>query len=94
MATQIHNTPVLTLRERGGLKATVWKNSSAKGHFYSVELSRTYKTDDGYRDSRSFSGDDLLVIAHLAGKAYDRVGELRRKDAAEKAEQESAEQAA
>ncbi|MEM7811340.1 MAG: hypothetical protein AAF532_07685 [Planctomycetota bacterium] len=88
MATHIKNTPITTLRERGGLKATVWKNESQRGPFYSVELSRTYKVEDEFRDSHSFPASDLLVLAHLATKAYDRVSELRQADA--KAEDENA----
>ena len=82
MATEIKNTPVETIRARGGIKATIWKNASGKGSFYSIELSRTYKTDDGYNDSRSFSDTDLLVLTNLLPKAYDRVAEFRRSDAA------------
>jgi hypothetical protein len=84
MATAIHNKPVETLRERGGVKATIWKNSSTKGSFYSIEISRTYKTESGYGDSRSFNDGDLLIIARLATNAHDRIGELKAKDAAER----------
>ena len=38
--------PVNTLRDSGGLKATIWKNDSKNGTFYSVEFSRTYKQGD------------------------------------------------
>ncbi|QDT57210.1 hypothetical protein Pan44_52770 [Caulifigura coniformis] len=84
MATAIQNKPIDTLRERGGVKATIWKNSSTKGDFYSIEIGRTYKTDEGYRDSRSFNDSDLLLIARLATKVHDRIGELKAKDAAER----------
>ena len=83
MAQAIQNKPVDTLRERGGVKATIWKNSTTNGHFYSIELSRTYKTDEGYRDSRSFNDSDLLVISLLATKAHDRIRELKTQDTAE-----------
>lgn len=94
MATAINNKPVDTIRERGGLKATIWKNSSTKGSFYSIEISRTYRTDQGYGESRSFNDSDLLVVARLAQKAHDKIGELKSKDAAERraaAEQQAAE---
>jgi hypothetical protein len=84
MATAIQNKPIETLRERGSLKCTIWKNSSTKGSYFSAEFSRTYRTEQGYADSRSFNAGDLLVIARLATKAHDRIGELRVKDAAEK----------
>ena len=75
-----NNKPIDTLRD-GSLKATLWKNSSENGAFYSVNLARTYKDEaDNYQDTDSFSGSDLLRIARLAGKAYDRANALRRRD--------------
>ena len=89
MATQIKNTPVATIRGRNGIKATIWKNATSQRRaFYSCDISRTYKTDNGYGDSRSFSDADLLVIAHITHKAFDKISELRREDAqAEPAEE-------
>ena len=75
------NQPTETLRD-GSLKATIWKNEGEKGAFFSVNLSRTYKDDGGnYHDSDSFSGSELLRIAHLASQAYDRVSTLRQAQA-------------
>lgn len=48
----------------------------------SVKLTRTYQDDAGNHDTGSFSGSELLRIAHLAGKAYDRVGAQRAEDKA------------
>ena len=75
------NQPTETLRD-GSLKATIWKNEGEKGAFFSVNLSRTYKDEAGnYHDSDSFSGSELLRIAHLASRAYDQVSELRQAEA-------------
>ena len=77
MTTQ-KNQPIDRLRD-GALKATIWANAHEQGTRYSVELSRTYKDDAGnYQEARTFSGAELLRIAHLAGKAYDRVSDLRQ----------------
>ena len=74
------NQPIETLRD-GRLKATIWKNFGDNGNFYSVNLTRIYQKDNGdWQDSDSFSGTELLRIARLAGKAYDRVNELRASD--------------
>lgn len=76
--------PADTIRLPGGLKATIWFNTSEKGKtFASTEISRTYKTKDGYGDSHSYSQDDLLKVARLAGMAFDRISELRAADQAE-----------
>ena len=75
------NTPENTFRD-GNLKATIWKNFGEKGNFYTVTLTRTYKDEDGnYHDSNSFSGSELLKLAHLANRAYDAASDLRQRDA-------------
>ena len=72
------NKPTETLRD-GQLKATIWERSSEKGVFFSVELTRSYRDKDGkWHDHTGFVGDELLRIARLAGKAYDRTAELRQ----------------
>lgn len=76
------NRPEITLRD-GTLKATIWKRSSDKGAFYSVELSRFYKDEqDQYQTSHTFSRNELLRISRLAQKAYDAIEELAQ-DAAD-----------
>ncbi|MEZ5896967.1 MAG: hypothetical protein R3C51_11275 [Parvularculaceae bacterium] len=68
--TNTNNKPVKTLRD-GALKASIWKNESESGAFYSVTIARIYKRKDGsYADSNSFSGTDLLKITQLASRAY------------------------
>ncbi len=49
-------------------------------HFYSMELTRTYKQDDQFKDSNSFSGSELLRIARLANIAYDEIAIMRAKE--------------
>ena len=83
MTTQ--NKPISTLRD-GPLKATIWANFGDKGTFYAVEFSRTYKTDDGYKNASSFSGSEPLQVARLAQQAYDRIAELREADKANAAQ--------
>ena len=72
--------PTDTLRD-GALKATIWRRETEDGAFYSVNLTRTY-TDSGgaFKDSASFSGADVLRIARLATKAYDRISALRQEE--------------
>jgi hypothetical protein len=74
--------PIHTIRD-GALKATIWKNPrnpTEKGHFYSVDFSRTYKDGEAFKDSHSFSGTEPLQLARLANLAYDRLAELRASD--------------
>lgn len=73
--------PVSTIRD-GSLKATVWRNKGEKGDFHSVRFTRTWRDDQGtFHDSDSFSGTELLRLAHLAAKAYDQLASLRETDA-------------
>lgn len=89
--TNENNQPIDTIRD-GALKATIWKNTSKNGHFYSVEISRTYKdeTTGKLKDSHSFSGSEPLQVARLAQLAYDKIATLRQKDRDDNANQEAA----
>lgn len=54
----------------GYITATVWKNDGLERPFYSVELSRTYKDDDGnYQNSSSLNHGDLLNASELLRRA-------------------------
>ena len=82
MTTQ-KNKPAATIRD-GSIKATIWANFGEKGTFYTVEISRTYKDDQGnYHDAHSFSGTQLLRVARVSHLAYTRISELRQQDASE-----------
>ncbi len=73
--------PVETIRD-GAIKASIWKNQGEQGSFYSVQITRTYRDEAGdYHDSDSFSGTDLLKVAYLATKVYERTAELRATEA-------------
>lgn len=74
------NKPAKTLRD-GTIKATIWKNQGEKGAYYSVDLSRGYKDNNGaWQETTSFSGTDLLKVSHLASRAYDAIANLRESD--------------
>lgn len=74
------NKPTATLRD-GSLKATIWHQKTDQGGFYRVTFVRGYRDDDGmWHDSDSFSGAELLRLAHLATRAYDETRGLRVED--------------
>lgn len=74
------NKPTATLRD-GNLKATIWKRTGEEGSFYSVQLTRSYTDEAGqWHDTSSFIGTELLRIARLADRAYDRTDALRQED--------------
>lgn len=74
--------PADTLYDRN-LRAVIWANQASDGRIrYSVQFTRGYKTEQGnWKESRSFSGPDLLRIAQLAQQAYSRIAELQREAA-------------
>lgn len=83
------NKPAATFRD-GTLKATVWKNSSDKGDFYSVDLVRGYKDNDGnWKDSTSLSGSDLLRAANLLQSTYNAILNKRDRDKVQNGEENS-----
>lgn len=77
--------PISTLRD-GAIKAVVWSNLGEKGTFYSVQITRTYKDDQGYHDTSSFSGSELLRVARLMNIAYDEILIRRNEDKAQRQE--------
>ncbi len=62
--------PAQTIRF-GRLKATIWRQESDKGPWYSVVLTRTYRDQAGnWQSSGSFGRDDLLLLAKLVDQAH------------------------
>lgn len=72
------NRPADTLRD-GSLKATIWRNEGEKGAYHTVNLSRTYKDDQGnYHDTGSFRAQDMLGLSELSRQAHYRANDLNR----------------
>lgn len=72
------NRPVDTLRD-GPLKLAIFRNQSERGDFYSAVPGRIYtdeKTGE-IREVSSLSGSELLRMANLLTKGYERVAEFR-----------------
>lgn len=62
----------------GRIEATLWKNASEKGDWYSVTLGRSYEDKDGkWQTTNSFSGTDLLLAAEAMRLAFERSRELQ-----------------
>ena len=72
------NVPVQTLRSRR-IKAAIWKNQTAKGVFFTVTITRSFKKDEQWHDSHSFSQDELLIVAKLMYDAHTAIATLLEK---------------
>ncbi|MEO1405120.1 MAG: hypothetical protein AAFV54_01345 [Pseudomonadota bacterium] len=83
-----NSPPEDTIRD-GKLKASIWRNESEKGPFFTTRLVRTYKDEDGkLHDTNSFHAQDLLGVSELARQAHHRVSDLRREEFKERRQQE------
>jgi hypothetical protein len=76
----------------GVLQATIWRNTSEKGTWYSVTPSRSYKQgDETWRETDSLGFDDLLAMAKLLDQAHTWIAKQMQADSkAKKARQEAA----
>ena len=55
----------------GKIRATIWANDSEdKGLWFSVSVTRSYKVDTRWKDSTSFSRDDLPIVVKALELAY------------------------
>jgi len=53
------------------LSAVIWRNTSEKGNWYSIQLQRSYKnSDDEWRDTDLLGHDDLLTAAKVLDMAH------------------------
>ena len=75
--TENKKAPVDRIRA-GSVTASIWENVTEKGTRTSVTVQRSYKDKDGkWHNIDNYSGPELLELAHVALKAYDRLNEAR-----------------
>ena len=68
--------PVSSQRYRN-LEASVWRQDSADGPFFTASLKRSFKVEDEWSDSSiSLGNDDLLPMARLLERAHDAIDDL------------------
>lgn len=67
-----NNMPAHEIRS-GAIRAVIWHNSSDKGDWYSVNITRSYKSGDTWKETTQFNRDDLLVVSKLADLAFSWV---------------------
>lgn len=70
--------PDATFRD-GGLKATIWRNESENGHFFSTNLSRSYRDDEGqWHETTNLREGDLLRGGSLLSRSHEYVREQKQ----------------
>jgi hypothetical protein len=73
------NRPVHTIRHRS-IKASIWRNATAKGAVYNVVIVRGFKDGEGWKDSHSFGYDDLPIVAKLLNDCHSFITSLNEKE--------------
>ena len=64
------NKPAHKIRD-GLLAVTIWENEHDGKAYYSVDLTRSYKDGDTWKETKSLSTRDLLKAANLLNQAYN-----------------------
>lgn len=59
----------------GNLTASVWKNEGQERAFYTVDIQRSYKDGDEWKNTTSLNASDLLNAAFLLQKANNWIME-------------------
>jgi len=60
------------------ITASIWRNSTEKGDYFSTTFERRYQDRDGnWKSTTAYAVDDLLALAKAAELAYVRSLELR-----------------
>lgn len=63
------------------INASIWENEVKQDGdtftTYSVSLEKRYQKDGEWKSASSFNANEMLVVAYVATKAYERSLELR-----------------
>lgn len=54
----------------GRVKAVIWENASGETIFHNVTFARLYKDGEEWKESSSFSRDDLPLVQKVADFAH------------------------
>jgi hypothetical protein len=54
----------------GRIKAVIWPVEGQHGRFYSVTIARLYRDGANWKESASFSRDDLPLVAKVADMSH------------------------
>ncbi len=65
----------------GKVSAVIWRNVGAKDNWYTVTLSRSFSTDEGFRDTDNLGYQDLLAAAKALDQAHTWIGHQLAADA-------------
>jgi len=70
------NRPIHSIKANG-VEIAIWEGDYKGEPTYSVTLQRSYKTDDGYKNTGFLRKTDLLITSRLLGQAFDYINDIR-----------------
>ncbi len=74
------NQPKLKLRD-GLITATIWENTfqtdDGEKTRLSIDINRSYKDGEEWKETSSYSPTDLLKLARLAERAYEQIMSIK-----------------
>jgi hypothetical protein len=78
-ASQAATRPVAKFKH-GGIEVAVWPNQTENGTMYNSTISNSYKDDKSgeWKETKSFSPTDLLVVGELSRQAFAKITELKQ----------------
>jgi hypothetical protein len=78
-AAQVGPRPVAKFKH-GGIEVAVWPNQTENGTMYNTTISNSYKDDKSgeWKETKSFSPTDLLVVGELSRQAFAKISELKQ----------------
>ncbi len=66
----------------GSIHAAIWQNTGTDGrHYYSVTFEKRYRDAQAqWQSTTSYQRDDMLVLAKVTDRAYDRIQDAQAED--------------
>ena len=62
------------------VEGAIWRNQKNGKTRYCIDLSKSYKTDDGYKSTKVFLQKDLTSIVKIASHAFSWIKEQTQKE--------------
>jgi len=75
-----YSSPVESHRD-GRVRATIWKQYSEQGDFYTASIASLYQDKNGdIQEGNSFTDTNLLKLSEISRRTYMRMRELKQDD--------------
>lgn len=78
--TEENNKPFHKISVGSGIIASIWRNITANGPLYAVEVERRYKDNNtgDWKTSNSYVGTQVILVAKVYEMAFDYIASLKQ----------------